>query len=270
MMKLVITIGAVRPREFDSIRPKTMPPRPTVANAAPSQSTRPLDCSSRLSGTRLHAISNTTAASGMLIKKIHRHENLSTSQPPKTGPTPAAIDVNPDHVPMACPRRSLLKLALINARLPGTRNAAPTPCAPRAMISCTMSGARPHQTEARAKSRTPDAKTRLRPRRSPSEPPTRINAASIRAYDSTIHCAPATLAPSSLCNMGSAMLTTVPSMNVILEPRIAAASTQRPVALPQSLTSGRERTTASSQGCRVSLSIYVGLRLSPQALKLFD
>src|SRR3989454_9195469 len=58
---------------------------------------------------------NTAAASGMLMKKIQRHENLSTSHPPRTGPIPAAIAVNPDHVPMACPRLALPKLALMRS-----------------------------------------------------------------------------------------------------------------------------------------------------------
>ena len=229
-MILAFTSGAVKSRALDSIKPKTMPPSPTIANVAPRQSTRPFVSSLRLSGTRPHAISNTAAASGMLMKKIQRHENLSTSHPPRTGPIPTAIAVNPDHVPMACPRLALPKLALMSARLPGTSRAAPTPCTPRATMSWVVSGASPHQTEARAKSRTPVEKMRLRPRRSPSEPPTRISAASMSAYDSMIHCASATLARSSLCSTGSTTLTTVPSMNVMLEPRIAAASTHRRVA----------------------------------------
>jgi len=87
-MILAFTSGAVKSRAFDSIRPKMMPPSPIIANVAPRQSTRPFVSSLRLSGTRPHAISNTAAASGMLMKKIQRHENLSTSHPPRTGPIP--------------------------------------------------------------------------------------------------------------------------------------------------------------------------------------
>ncbi len=101
-------------------------------------------------------MSSTAAASGTLMKKIHRQENVSTSHPPSTGPTPAAIAVNPDQVPIACPRRSREKLALMSARLPGTRSAAPIPCTPRATTSWVMCGASPHQIDATAKSATPD------------------------------------------------------------------------------------------------------------------
>src|SRR5262245_51173488 len=44
-----------------------------------------------------------------------------------------------------------------------------------------------------------------------------------RAYDSTIHCTSATEACKSLCSIGSATLTTVPSIKAMLEPRIVAA-----------------------------------------------
>src|SRR5690349_13659609 len=44
-----------------------------------------------------------------------------------------------------------------------------------------------------------------------------------RAYDSTIHCTSATEACKSLCSIGSATLTTVPSIKAMLEPRTVAA-----------------------------------------------
>ncbi len=46
------------------------------------------------------------------------------------------------------------------------------------------------------------------------------------------------------------MLTTVPSMNAILEPRMVAASTQIPVLAAQGASAGR----ASSQGARAMLA----------------
>ena len=247
-MKIPARSGVLRTREFDSIRPKTMQLNAIVTNPDPHQSRYPFAFPLWLSGTRKDVISNATAAIGILIKKIQRHENCSTSQPPRTGPTPAAIAVKPDHVPIACPRLSFPKFALISAKLSGTRRAEPTPCAARANMSWVIFGANPHQIEARAKSTSPDKKIRLRPKLSPSEPPTRINDANMSAYDSTIHCASATVAPSSRCNTGSATLTTVPSMKVMEDPRIAAARTQRPEERPQSVTSGCERTTTSSHG----------------------
>jgi hypothetical protein len=58
---------------------------------------------------------------------------------------------NPDQVPMARPRCSSLKEALIIARLPGTSKAAPMPCTARARISESTVGERPPQMEARVK-----------------------------------------------------------------------------------------------------------------------
>src|SRR5262245_25071000 len=117
-----------------------------------------------------------------------------------------------------------------------------------------MSGASPHASEAAAKTSVPAMKMRLRPRRSPSEPPTSTREDRKREYDSTIHCAPATEAPRSCWRTGSATLTTMPSMNAMLEPRIVAVRTQRAAAGLQ----GRScccRMTASSHGGEAALAI---------------
>ena len=50
------------------------------------------------------------------MKKIQRHETLSTSQPPRTGPTTTARAVSADQVPIARPRCSPLNVALMMAR----------------------------------------------------------------------------------------------------------------------------------------------------------
>lgn len=50
-------------------------------------------------------------------------------------------------------------------------------------------------------------------------------------YDSTIHCAALGLAPSCARTIGSAALTTEPSMKVMLDARIVVPSTTRPLAL---------------------------------------
>ena len=47
---------------------------------------------------------------------------------------PAVIAVKADHVPIAFPRLASSKEALMMARLPGTSNAPPMPCAARATI----------------------------------------------------------------------------------------------------------------------------------------
>jgi hypothetical protein len=71
--------------------------------------------------------------------------------------------------------------ALIRARLPGTRRAAPTPCKARAAMSSPIVLDKPHNAEHAAKMHTPNAKILRRPRRSPSDPPVRRNAASVSA-----------------------------------------------------------------------------------------
>jgi hypothetical protein len=111
------------------------------------------------------------------------------------------------------------------AKLPGTSIAPPIPCKARAMIRCRMSGATPHQADAVANRNTPTVNTRRRPYKSPAAPPSRISAARKSAYDSTTHCASATVAFSARWILGKATLTTVPSIKARLEPRMVAVRT---------------------------------------------
>ncbi len=89
------------------------------------------------------------------MRKAARHETLSTRYPPSTGPKAAVMPENPDHVPIALPRRASSKEALMIASDPGTSIAPPTPCIARATMSCPGVTARPHPTEATAKSTMP-------------------------------------------------------------------------------------------------------------------
>ena len=142
-VRLSTTAGSANPRLPPSVKPNTSPNRPPVTSAAPAQSIPPVAVSPRLSGTRQRAITTTSAASGRLRKKIHRQETSSTSHAPRSGPSPAAIELNPAQVPIARPRFSTLKFALMSARLPGTSKAAPMPWTPRARMSWVTSGANP-------------------------------------------------------------------------------------------------------------------------------
>ena len=112
-------------------------PKPSVASALPNQSNFVFASSSLLSGTCHREIISTISASGTLIKNTARHETCSISQPPKIGPMLAVIAVKADHVPIAFPRFASSKEALMMARLPGTSNAPPMPCAARATIRST-------------------------------------------------------------------------------------------------------------------------------------
>src|SRR5947207_7807281 len=146
-----------------SIRAKVIAPRPRVASIAPGQSSLRLADSLRLSGTRHNVMHITANAMGRLMKKIQRQEACSTIQPPRTGPSAAVIEVKPDHVPMARPRSLSEKEALSSARLPGTSNAAPAPCTPRAAIKKEIEGASPHKADPTAKRSTPIMKIFARP-----------------------------------------------------------------------------------------------------------
>jgi hypothetical protein len=57
------------------------------------------------------------------------------------------------------------------------------------------------------------------------------------------------------CKAGNATLTTVPSINAMLDPRIAAARIHGPEPLAQGTIAALERMTASSQGDRMKLDI---------------
>jgi hypothetical protein len=96
------------------------------------------------------------------------------------------------------------------------------------MIIIRGVGAKPHTTDALAKMITPNRKLFLRPYRSPKDPPKSNSEDNDKAYASTIHCSDAPDAWNADCKAGSATLMTVPSMNAMLEPKIAAVSTHAP------------------------------------------
>src|ERR1700687_4155132 len=92
---------------------------------------------------------------GRLMKKIARHDQVSTSHPPSTGPKALVSADAPDQVPIDRPRSAIGKAALIMARLLGTSSAPPMPWIARALISTEALGASPHATEAAVNSKIP-------------------------------------------------------------------------------------------------------------------
>ena len=80
---------------------------------------------------------------------------------------------------MARPRSSGRKLAWMTASEPGVSSAPATPWSTRAATSASAVGASAHSSDVTAKPAMPQTYTRRRPSRSPSEPPTRMNAASV-------------------------------------------------------------------------------------------
>ena len=61
------------------------------------------------------------------MMKTQRHDACVTSQPPTSGPITNAMPVHAVHVPIAAPRSSPLKVAVITASPAGVRSAPATP-----------------------------------------------------------------------------------------------------------------------------------------------
>src|SRR5437764_3803533 len=121
--------------------------------------------------------------------------------------------------------------------------------------------ARPQPMEASANTPTPARKTRRLPNRSPSVPPTRINAPRNSPYDSTTHCTPTTVAPRLCCSAGNATLTTVLSMKAMLEARIVAVRIHGLDSSPQGCVVVAALTAISSHGVfTVVFSRYLWMR----------
>src|SRR5665213_3484516 len=211
-----------------SINPYVMPASAPITSSAPGTSTRSGADSSRDSGTCRMARSSTASPMGRLMKKIHRQEATAISQPPMNGPVAEATPPRPVHAPMAWPRSSSRNDAWRMARLPGVSRAPPTPCNIRKAISVVEPGASAQAAEATVNQMTPMVKTRRRPNRSPSDPPTRRRAASVSVYPLTTHWSWAIEAWNSRPMVGSAIPTTVASTEAIPEPSTVAAITHRP------------------------------------------
>ena len=86
-----------------------------------------------------------------------------------------------DQLPIAPARSSPSgNVSTIRASVLGTSRAPAIPCSARAAIRNPLLGATAHNSENAPKPVTPSAKTRRRPNRSPSEPPTSSSEDSVR------------------------------------------------------------------------------------------
>ena len=129
--------------------PKTMQKSPTADSTTPIQSNR---CAwvSRV-GTSRQASTIASRPTGTLMKKIHSHPRVSTSTPPRTGPTSVATPATAPHRPMACPRDCGGKRRVITDIVCGLMSAAPRPWTTRATMSPVMVPVSPHHRDARVK-----------------------------------------------------------------------------------------------------------------------
>jgi hypothetical protein len=147
--------------------------------SAPGQSALPDEEVSRDSGTWRRVVHAVTAATGMLIRKIHRQLPACSSHPPTKGAITADTPLNPAHVPIACVRSAGWMVASMMARLAGVISAPPIPCRARAAMSQPMPGAAAHSTDATVNQASPARNTRRRPQRSLSEPASSISEARV-------------------------------------------------------------------------------------------
>ena len=135
--------GLPQPKRGCSIRPKTIPARPSAQRPAPSKSTRRGTVGA--SGTAARTSTSVTSTSGTLIAKIQRHDVWSTIRPPTSGPTMTAIPPQAVQEPIAAPRsRSGNAAAMIASEL-GVSSAPAAPCSARAAISVSVRRRRPRR-----------------------------------------------------------------------------------------------------------------------------
>src|SRR3954454_14877093 len=205
----------------------TGPARPRAQRTPPSQSTGGRWAPSLRPGTATHTTPSVTRTNGTLMAKTHRHDAVSMTEPPATGPRSAAMPTHAVHEPIAAPRSAGGYAATITARALGVSIAPNRPCSARPATSTPIVGATAHTSDIAPKPATPSEKTRRSPKTSPSRPPTRISEPSTSRYALTTHCWPARPPPRSRSIAGSATFTTVASRNATNEPMIAASRLRR-------------------------------------------
>ena len=116
---------------------------------------------------------------GTLIAKIQRHEVVSTSWPPMSGPSTVPMPAQAVQEPTARPRSAGGNVVTITASAAGVRSAPATPCSARAATSSSIVGASAHASDVTPKPSTPSANTLRSPKMSPSEPPIKSSEPSV-------------------------------------------------------------------------------------------
>ena len=116
---------------------------------------------------------------GTLIQNTADQDTFSTRNPPSSGPIARPRPEMPAQTPIAV--GSCLR-GKADTRIDsdsGFRSAPPTPCSDRNAISWVSVVASAQAADAIVKIASPTRKMRLRPKRSPSLPPSRISAANV-------------------------------------------------------------------------------------------
>src|SRR6516162_11549581 len=119
--------GEAQPQLGAWMIPYTIRLIPAVDRAKPRQSTGGVQ-GSREVGTRQATSSPTTAATGIMNKKMLPHQYRSSSQPPAIGPSATPTPALAPHTPIASVRaRRSVKTLVSSDRVAGNIIAAPSP-----------------------------------------------------------------------------------------------------------------------------------------------
>src|SRR4051812_37827732 len=198
---------------------------PPVTSTAPGAS-KLLAVASRLSDSRMGARTSPARPTGTLTKKIHSQLSRSVSTPPSRTPATAPTAPTAPQAPSAVLRS--LPSANVVVRIEsaaGVISAAPSPCRARAPISAPSLHASPESSEAAVKITSPTTKTRRRPTRSATRPPSRRKPPNISAYALTTHCRFSCEKPRSAWIEGSATFTIAMSRTTMnCTPRSSAST----------------------------------------------
>jgi hypothetical protein len=117
---------------------------------------------------------------GTLIQKTADQSTCWTSTPPSTGPIASARAEIPAQMPIAVPSCRRSNVATRIERVSGFMSAPPTPWPARNATSQPAVGASAQAADITVKISRPTMNIRLRPKRSPSFPPSRMRTANER------------------------------------------------------------------------------------------
>ena len=158
--------------------PKVNPLSSTITSSCPAGSKRRAR-GARDSGTKRAVSTRTASTTGTFSQNTDRQPTTSTRRPPTNGPNAIDRPITPPHTPIALARsaRSVKTLVMIDMAT-GFSIEPPIACTARKPISQPVLGARLHSSEPRPNSANPVWKVRLRPNRSPVDPPSMSRLAS--------------------------------------------------------------------------------------------
>src|SRR4051795_8779836 len=175
---------------------------------APATSKLRVSASERLSAIRIGAMAAAITPIGTLTHSTHSQPRPSVSAPPSSTPAAPPLPATAPHTPSALLRSApSRKVVATIESAAGERIAAPRPWTARAAISCPELLASPPASEARAKSTSPNMKTRRRPSRSARRPPSRRKPPKVSTEAFTTQGRPLSLKSSASPIVGRATLT---------------------------------------------------------------